>query len=110
MQIVPLQVDVFGEADARHVVPVEEGVCCRCGCEEEDGCADYEECGEVGAQGRFGKDQAEGFESDVLHWKSGLVSFCGSVFLRGGSRFGKGRGGCTFSRPMRPGRSTSPSS
>lgn len=41
--------DVFREADARYVAPIEEGVGRDGGCEEQGGRADYEECGEVGA-------------------------------------------------------------
>jgi hypothetical protein len=47
--VVPLQVDVSREADARDVAPVEERVGCGCGGEEEEGCYEDEGCGEVGA-------------------------------------------------------------
>ena len=47
--VVPLQVDVSREADARDVAPVEERVGCGCGGEEEEGGYEEEGCGEVGA-------------------------------------------------------------
>jgi hypothetical protein len=47
---------VFCEADARHVAPVEEGVGCRGGREEEKGGDEDEGCCEIGAEGGFGED------------------------------------------------------
>ena len=64
--VVPFQVDVSREADARDIAPVEERVGCRRGREEEEGGDEDEGCGEVGAQSGFGEDYAEGFEDDAL--------------------------------------------
>ena len=49
VHVVPLQVDVSREADARDVAPVEERVGCGRGCEEEQSGDEDEGCGEVGA-------------------------------------------------------------
>ena len=56
VQVVPLQVDVFREADAWHIAPVEEGVGCRRDGEQEEGGGEDESCGEVCAQSGFGED------------------------------------------------------
>jgi hypothetical protein len=47
--VVPLQVDVSREADARDVAPVEERVGCGCGGEEEKAGYENKSCCEVGA-------------------------------------------------------------
>ena len=47
--VVPLQVDISREANARDVAPVEERVGCGRGCKKKEGGDEYEGCREVGA-------------------------------------------------------------